>query len=69
MDMINAGDSSVIHWMLPEEVVRISLRDLNKKNKVICVPGIRNKALYMAAKLIPERWWYGLDPYIIRRMP
>ncbi len=69
VDMINARDSSLIHWMLPEEVVRISLRDLRRKNKVICIPGIGNKALYVAAKLIPERVWYGVVPGIIRIMP
>jgi short-subunit dehydrogenase len=69
VDMINARDSFFIHWMSPEEVVRMSLRDLRRKNKVICIPGIGNKALYITAKLLPERLWYGLVPRIVKRMP
>jgi uncharacterized protein len=69
VDMNKIEDVSLTHWMLPEEVVRISLRDLQKKDKVICVPGAGNKAMYVMAKLLPERLWYRLVPGIVKRMP
>lgn len=69
VDMTRAKDVPLAHWMLPEDVVRISLRDLGNKNKVICVPGAGNKVMYVMAKLVPERLWYRLVPSIVKRMP
>jgi hypothetical protein len=57
------------HWMLPEEVVQVSLNDLNKKNKVICIPGAGNKAVYTIGKILPERLWYLIVPHIVNAMP
>lgn len=69
IDMHEIKDSPLQHWMLPEEVVKISLGELKKKNKVICIPGVRNKALYMAVKILPERLWYLIAPHIAKAMP
>ena len=69
VDMNTMGDRDMVHWMLPEEVVQISLRELHRKNKVICVPGFGNKALYMFSKVIPERLLYALEPGIVNKMP
>ncbi|MBI5843628.1 MAG: SDR family NAD(P)-dependent oxidoreductase [Deltaproteobacteria bacterium] len=69
VDMNTIEDRRMMRWMLPEEVVRVSLRELDKKNKVICIPGTGNKALYVAAKLLPERWWYLIAPKIVNNMP
>jgi short-subunit dehydrogenase len=69
VDMTQAEDVPFAHWMLPEDVVRISLHDLRRKDRVICIPGACNKALYVMAKLIPERLWYRLVPNIVNRMP
>lgn len=69
VDMNTIKDKHMIRWMLPDEVVRVSLRELNKKNKVICIPGTGNKALYVAAKLLSERLWYLIAPKIVNNMP
>ncbi|MFH2065152.1 MAG: SDR family oxidoreductase [Pseudomonadota bacterium] len=69
VDMTRAKDVPFAHWMLPEDVVRISLHGLLNKNRVICIPGAGNKALYVMAKLVPERLWYRLAPSIVKRMP
>jgi hypothetical protein len=69
VDMTRAKDVLFARWMLPEDVVRISLRDLRSRNRVICVPGTGNKALYTLAKLVPERLWLRLAPSIANRMP
>lgn len=69
VDMTQAKDVLFARWMLPEEVVRISLHDLRKKDRVICIPSAGNKVLYVMAKLIPERLWYRLAPSIANRMP
>jgi len=69
VDMGRIKDAPMMHWMLPEEVVRISLDDLRKKNKVLCVPGFGNKALYALTKFMPERMWYKMAEGIVQKMP
>ena len=69
VDFNKIKDNLAMHWMSPEEVVRVSLRDLQKSNKVICVPGAGNKALYMMARVVPERLWSIMDSTIVKRMP
>jgi short-subunit dehydrogenase len=69
VDMNTIEDRRMMHWMLPEEVVRISLRELHNKNKVICIPGAGNKVLYVVAKLLPESLWYLIVPKIVNNMP
>ena len=48
----------LIRWMSADEVVRISLKNLKKKDKVIVVPGFTNKLLYFASYLIPRKLYY-----------
>lgn len=42
-----------VNWMLAEDVVNISLKYL-KKNKVICIPGFKNKLIVFLLKLLPK---------------
>ena len=46
-------------FMSAESVVDASLRDL-KKGKVICVPGLKYKLLYVVVRLVPRRVLYWL---------
>ena len=62
-------DKPARKWMRPEEVVHASLRELKKKNSVLCIPGAGNKIAYMAAKMMPERLWYLIEPGIVSNMP
>jgi uncharacterized protein len=62
-------DKPVRKWMRSEEVVHASLRELKKKNSVLCIPGVRNKIAYIAAKMMPERLWYMIEPGIVNNMP
>ena len=62
-------DKPTRKWMRPEEVVSASLRELKKKNSVLCIPGVGNKIAYVAAKIMPERFWYMIEPGIVRNMP
>jgi len=69
VDMNIIEDKPARKWMRPEEVVSASLRELEKKNSVLCIPGVRNKIAYVAAKIIPERLWYMIEPGIVNNMP
>jgi short-subunit dehydrogenase len=69
VDMNIIEDKPARKWMRPEEVVHASLRELKKKNSVLCIPGAGNKIAYMAAKIIPERLWYMIEPGIVSNMP
>jgi len=62
-------DKPARKWARPEEVVSASLRGLKKKNSVLCIPGAGNKIAYMAAKIMPERLWYMIEPGIVSKMP
>ncbi|MFZ1982660.1 MAG: SDR family NAD(P)-dependent oxidoreductase, partial [Smithella sp.] len=62
-------DKPARKWARPEEVVNTSLRELKKKNSVLCIPGAGNKIAYMAAKIMPERLWYMIEPGIVSNMP
>ena len=44
-------------WMSPEDVVRKSLHAIQRKNKVVYVPGVYNNLVFRALKLVP-RWFY-----------
>jgi short-subunit dehydrogenase len=69
VDMNIIEDKPTRKWMQPEEVVDASLRELKKKNSVVCIPGVGNKIAYVAAKIMPERFWYMIEPGIVRNMP
>ena len=62
-------DTLARKWARSEEVVSASLRELKKKNSVLCIPGAGNKIAYMAAKIMPERLWYMIEPGIVSNMP
>ena len=51
-------DRLLIKWMSADEVVRISLKNLQKKDKVIVVPGFFNQILYLSSYIIPKRLYY-----------
>lgn len=69
VDMNTLEDKGMVHWMLPEKVVQVSLRDLKKKNKVISIPGAGNKINYTLAKMLPDRVWHALASGISKKMP
>lgn len=69
VDMTEIKSSPMQRWMLPEDVVRISLNDLNKKNNVICIPGAWNKAIYTMAKIMPEKLWCMVASHVVNTMP
>ena len=69
VDMNIIEDKPARKWMRPEEVVSASLRELEKKNSVLCIPGLGNKIGYLAAKIMPERLWYMIEPGIVSNMP
>jgi|GEM_PF-2402264 len=50
------GRLDTFYWMQPDSVVDYSLKRLGK-NRVICIPGLRNRALRRIASMIP-RWLY-----------
>ncbi len=69
VDMNVIEDKPTRKWMRPEEVVSASLRELKKKNSVLCIPGVGNKIAYVAARIMPERFWYMIEPSIVSNMP
>jgi uncharacterized protein len=48
----------ILPWMKPEAVVRISVRNLKKKNKVIVIPGFRNRAIKHIISILPRSLYY-----------
>lgn len=54
---LSFGSKGFVRWMSTREVVEISLKNINKKLKVIVIPGFCNKFLYFVSKFTP-RWLY-----------
>ncbi len=50
----------ILPWMNPERVVEISIRNLGRKNKVIVIPGLRNKMIKLLYTMIPKPLYYRL---------
>lgn len=48
----------ILPWMEPEDVVKISVRNLRKKNKVIVIPGFRNRAIKFVISILPRPLYY-----------
>jgi len=46
-------------WMAPEEVVDISLKDL-EAGKVVCIPGFTNKIMCELPVVMPSSWYAGM---------
>jgi uncharacterized protein len=48
----------ILPWMEPENVVKISVRNLRKKNKVVVIPGFRNRAIKFIVSIFPRTLYY-----------
>jgi len=48
----------ILPWMEPENVVKISVRNLRKKHKVIVIPGLRNRAIKFIVAILPRSLYY-----------
>lgn len=57
MEESKLQNKGFVRWMSTREVVEISLKNINKKLKVIVIPGFCNKFLYFVSKFTP-RWLY-----------
>ncbi|HBE76249.1 MAG TPA: NAD(P)-dependent oxidoreductase [Firmicutes bacterium] len=57
MEKSRQRNRGMLKWMIPEEVVDISLRDL-RKNKVVCIPGNHTKMLVKMLGLLPRNSYY-----------
>lgn len=68
VDMNATADRGMVHWMSPAEVVRVSLRDLDR-NRVVSIPGARNRLLHAVAKALPDPLWLAVAPLLARKMP
>jgi uncharacterized protein len=50
---------NILPWMSPEKVVSVSVRNLKKRNKVIVVPGFRNKLIRLLVSIVPRTLYYS----------
>lgn len=57
LDRRNRG---LIRWMEPDEVVRISLRAIERGRRILCIPGIANRLLAMIQHATPRRALYRM---------
>lgn len=60
MDENGLRNKGLVRWMSTKEVVEISLKNINKKLKVIVIPGFCNKVLYFVSKFTPKRLYYKI---------
>jgi len=60
IDQAEIKNVGIMHWMNPEKVVEISIKNLRKRNKVIVVPGFRNKAVKLIYALLPSGLYYKI---------
>jgi short-subunit dehydrogenase len=60
MDRSARINNRFISWMLPDEVVRISIKNLRKKDKVYIIPGFWNKTIKGIYEIMPRRMFYFL---------
>ena len=49
----------ILPWMEPENVVKISVRNLMKKNKVVVIPGFRNRVIKFIVSILPRPLYYS----------
>ncbi|TGY44302.1 SDR family NAD(P)-dependent oxidoreductase [Clostridium sartagoforme] len=52
-------NKGVLRWMTPDEVVGYTIKNINK-NKVILIPGILNKFLYVLLTRMPKKLYYKI---------
>ncbi len=65
VDLSQFRMKGLIRWNTPDEVVKISVNNLKRKNKVIVVPGLANKMIRIISLIIPRRIYYSLaDRYL-----
>ncbi|MGG5460421.1 SDR family NAD(P)-dependent oxidoreductase [Clostridium sp. B9] len=57
MEESKLQNKGLVRWMSTSEVVNISLKNIDKRLKVIVIPGFCNKILYFVSKLTPK-WLY-----------
>lgn len=57
MDKSRQTNRGQIKWMSPEDVVDISLKDL-EKGKVVCIPGNHTKILTHLLNIMPRKSYY-----------
>lgn len=60
MDESKLKNRGIIRWMSAKEVVNYSLKNIDKKYKVIVIPGFWNKIIYNILKLIPKKLYYKM---------
>jgi short-subunit dehydrogenase len=48
----------ILPWMEPENVVKVSVRNLRKKNMVVVIPGFRNRAIKFIISILPRPLYY-----------
>lgn len=60
MDENRLKNKGVVKWMTPREVVSISLDNINKRLKVIVVPGLGNKIMCTASRFSPKFIYYKI---------
>ena len=58
MEESKLQNKGFVRWMSTREVVEISLKNINKKLKVIVIPGFCNKFLYFVSKFTPRCLYY-----------
>jgi len=59
-DIAEMKKREIIHWMQPDEVVKISIKNLRKKNKVIVIPGLTCKILKFVYTILPYPVYYQI---------
>jgi short-subunit dehydrogenase len=55
-------------WMSAPQVVRASLRNLQRRGPVVCVPGIHYKLAVAALRLVPRGWIGRLSRLRVARL-
>lgn len=60
MDENRLKNKGIVKWMIPKEVVDISLKNIEKKLKVIVIPGFGNKIMCLASRLAPRSIYYKI---------
>jgi short-subunit dehydrogenase len=63
------GEVPEFMWMSAASVVRASLRSLDRRGPVVCVPGLRYKLLVLLIRLLPRRSVGWIASRRRRRMP
>ena len=58
MNLSSLKSWQILPWMEPENVVEISVRNLRKKNKVVVIPGFRNRTIKFIISVLPRPLYY-----------